>query len=210
MQARRPRDDEQRAATILVTPSAPLASVLLDRWWAVALRGALGVLGGLIALLWPEMTFAALVLLFGAYAFADGVFALVGAFARARPGVQRWPLVLEGILGIGAGLVTVFYPGITAAVLLAAIAAWAIVGGIFEIIEAVRLRKEIRGEWLLALAGALSVVFGVLVVLFPAAGALSVVWLLGAYMVAFGALFIALGFRLRRAALRRRAEPAPA
>lgn len=190
-----------------MAPARVVESVLAERWWAVAVRGALAVLFGGIALLWPGITFAALVLVFGAYAFADGVVALVSAFTEARPERRRWPLVLEGLLGIGAGLVTVFYPRITAVVLLAVIAGWAIVGGIFEIVEAVRLRRQIQGEWLLGLAGALSVAFGVLLALFPEAGAVSIVWLLGAYALAFGALFMVLAARLRRAARARRPRP---
>jgi uncharacterized membrane protein HdeD (DUF308 family) len=217
MQPRQPRrderavDGERAAAGIPVVPTAAaLQSALVRAWRLVTLRGVLNVLVGLLALLWPGITFVALVLLFGAYAFADGVLALVSAFGRRQPGVRRWPLVLEGVVGIGAGLVTAFLPGITAAALLALVAAWAIVGGAFEIIEAVRLRKQIEGEWLLGLAGALSVVFGILVLLFPAAGALSVAWLIGAYALAFGVLLIALGLRLRRFARLERAPASPA
>lgn len=211
MQARRPTEDDRRPASAVAVEGVPVESVLVERWWAVALRGAVSVLFGLVALFWPGITFVALVLLFGAYALVDGVFALMAAIAQARAKRRRWPLLLEGALGIAAGLVTLFYPGITGIALLAVIAAWAIVGGIFEIVEAVRLRRQIEGEWLLALAGALSVVFGVLVVLFPRAGALSVVWLLGAYAIAFGAVLIALAFRLRSVArLLERPQPSRA
>jgi uncharacterized membrane protein HdeD (DUF308 family) len=199
MQARRPREGERAASGIPEAPSVGgIVSVLTGRWWAVLLRGILGVVVGLMALAWPGITLVALVLLIGAYAFADGILGLVAAFSRARPGTRRWPLVLEAVLGIGVGLVTAFYPGITVIALLALIAAWSVVGGIVEIVEAVRLRKQIEGEWLLALAGALSVAFGVLVVLFPAAGALSIVWLFGVYAIAFGVVLIALALRLRR------------
>jgi uncharacterized membrane protein HdeD (DUF308 family) len=216
MQARRPREADRAAATIPVASAEADESAIVGMWWAVALRGALNVLFGVLALVWPDVTFVALVLLFGAYAFVDGIFALVAAFSRSRRRAarrERGLLVLEGILGIGAGLVTVFYPGITAVALLVVIAAWAIVGGTFEIVQAVRLRKQIRGEWLLGLAGALSVAFGVLVLLYPAAGALSIVWLLGAYAIAFGAVLIALGIRLRRFGrdqAERAATPTPA
>jgi uncharacterized membrane protein HdeD (DUF308 family) len=199
MEPRRSTEGQRTESGIPVVQSAAaIQSVLVRMWWAVALRGALNLVVGVMALVWPGPTFVALVLLFGAYAFADGVLALVAALSRRQPGARRWPLVLEGVVGIGAGVVTAFLPGITAAALLALVAAWAIVGGGFEIVEAVRLRKEIEGEWLLGLAGALSVAFGLLVLLFPAAGALSVVWLFGVYAIAFGVVLIALGFRLRR------------
>jgi len=126
---------------------------LTTNWWAVVLRGVLAILFGLLAWLTPGITLAALVLLFGAFAFTDGVFAIVSAIRRQgeRP---WWSLVIEGMAGIAAGLVTLFWPGITALALLFVIAAWAIVTGGLEIAAAIRLRKQITGEWLLALAGA--------------------------------------------------------
>jgi uncharacterized membrane protein HdeD (DUF308 family) len=170
---------------------------LSHNWWAVVLRGIAGVVFGAITFLSPGISLAALVLLYGAYAFADGVLAIISAVRRHGAAEPWWILLLEGIAGIAAGVVTVLWPGITALVLLYLIAAWSLVTGAFEIAAAIRLRKAITGEWLLILSGILSIGFGVLLVLFPAAGALVLVIWIGAYALVFGALQIALGIRLR-------------
>jgi uncharacterized membrane protein HdeD (DUF308 family) len=170
---------------------------LVRNWWAVALRGLFAVLFGLAALLWPGMTLAVLVILFGAYAFVDGVFAVIAAVRAAQAG-QRWgAFVLEGVAGILLGAAALFWPAITALTLVVLIGAWAVVTGILEIAAAIRLRRELTNEWLLALAGALSVVFGVALLVQPGAGALALVWLIGAYALVFGVLLLGLAFRLR-------------
>jgi uncharacterized membrane protein HdeD (DUF308 family) len=174
--------------------------VLARNWWALALRGLLAVLFGLAAFLWPGISLVALVTLFGAYALVDGIFAIVSAFRTS----EWWPLLLEGIAGIAAGVITFLWPGITAFALVYLIAAWAIVTGIFEIIAAVRLRKAIENEWLLGLGGLASVALGVIMIAAPGAGALGLVWAIGAYALVFGVTLIALGFRLR--GLQERAE----
>ncbi|MBV8678596.1 MAG: HdeD family acid-resistance protein [Planctomycetaceae bacterium] len=171
--------------------------VLARNWWALVLRGLFAVLFGIIALAWPGITLGALVLLYGAYALADGVFAIASVMAGRTWGRPWWSLLVEGLVGIAVGIMTFAWPGITALVLLYLIAAWAFVTGIFEIVAAIRLREEIRGEWLLALSGILSVLFGVALVIWPGAGALALIWVIGAYAIAFGVLMIALGFRLR-------------
>lgn len=171
--------------------------VLARNWWALVLRGLFAVLFGIMALAWPGITLGALVLLYGAYALADGVFAIAAVMAGRTGGRPWWSLLVEGLVGIAVGIMTFAWPGITALVLLYLIAAWAFVTGIFEIVAAIRLREEIRGEWLLALSGILSVLFGLALVIWPGAGAVALVWVIGAYAIAFGALLIALGFRLR-------------
>jgi uncharacterized membrane protein HdeD (DUF308 family) len=172
--------------------------VLARNWWALALRGLCGVLFGIAAFAWPGITLGALVLLYGAYALVDGVFNVAAAvIGRPSGGMPWWALLLQGLLGIAVGILTFLWPGITALALLLLIAAWATVTGVFEIVAAIRLRKEIRGEWLLALSGILSVLFGLALVINPLAGALAVVWLIGAYAFASGVLLIMLGFRLR-------------
>jgi uncharacterized membrane protein HdeD (DUF308 family) len=166
-------------------------------WWALLIRGLAAVVFGALALIWPGITLTVLVLFFGAYALVDGIFAVISAFNHRAGHDRWWVLLLEGLIGILAGILTFIWPGITAFVLLFFIAAWAILTGILEIVAAVRLRHEIADEWLLALAGVVSLIFGIIIALFPGAGALAVVWLIGAYAIVFGLLLIALAFRLR-------------
>lgn len=173
-----------------------LATQLANNWWVVALRGVLALLFGVALLVWPGPGLAALVILFGAYAFVDGVFSVVAAFRAAGENRRWWPLALEGVTGIAAGGVAFLWPGITAIVLLYIIAAWAVVTGIFEVVQAIRLREEIENEWWLALSGVLSVLFGLFLMFFPGPGALAVVWIVGAYAVLFGIMLLALAWRL--------------
>lgn len=170
---------------------------LARNWWAVFLRGAAGILFGVATFFAPQISLAVLVLVFGAYALVDGALAIVSAIRRRGTSDRWWVLLLEGLVGVAAGLVTFLLPGITALALLALIAAWALLTGALEIAEAIRLRKVITGEWLLALGGIASIALGVLLVLFPGAGALAVVLWIGAYALFFGALLVALGLRLR-------------
>lgn len=172
-----------------------MLSALTANWWALLLRGLLAVLFGLIALFMPGITLAALVLVFGAYALVDGVFALVAGIRGT--GGSRWVLIIEGVLGVLAGLVTFVWPGITALVLLYVIAIWAIFTGVAEIVTAIALRREIEGEWALILGGALSVIFGIILAVLPGVGLLSLVWLVGIYAILFGIALIVLAFRVR-------------
>ena len=166
-------------------------------WGWVALRGVIAVLFGVFAFIAPGITLAALIIVWGAFAFADGALALIAAFKVRDQGKPFWSLLIVGLLGIAAGVVTFFWPAMTALVLLAFIGAWAFVMGIFQIVAAIRLRKEIEGEWLLALSGALSVLFGLFVVFRPGAGALALIWVIGAYAIVFGVLLIGLAFKLK-------------
>ena len=173
------------------------AETLGRNWWAVLLRGLAALGFGLITLLAPGISLGALILLFGAYAFADGILAIISV-VRQRGKNDRWGLLLlEGIVGIGAALAAAILPGLTAVTLLFIIAGWAIVTGVLEISTAIVLRKQITGEWLMVLSGIASVLFGILLFVFPAAGALVVVLWIGAYAVVFGAILVALAFRLR-------------
>jgi uncharacterized membrane protein HdeD (DUF308 family) len=171
---------------------------LARNWWALALRGLAAILFGILAFAWPGITLFVLILFFGAYMLVDGIFSIVAAVRAAGEEERWWLLLIQGILGVLAGLVAFFWPGLTALALLYFIAAWAIVTGILEIVAAIRLRREIEGEWALGLSGALSVIFGVLLIVLPApAGLLSLVWLVGAYAVATGVLLLILAFRVR-------------
>jgi uncharacterized membrane protein HdeD (DUF308 family) len=187
----------QPASTTTITPR-PVLNQLARSWWLVLLRGIAGIVFGLLALAWPGITLLMLVLFYGAYALVDGVFSLIAAFAGKGEGGPTWWLILVGILGIVAGLVTFFLPGISAVVLIMVIGAWAVVCGIFEIIGAIQLRKEIDNEWLLILSGIVSVLFGLGVLIFPGAGALALVWVIATFAIAFGILWIVLAFRLRK------------
>jgi uncharacterized membrane protein HdeD (DUF308 family) len=173
-----------------------MVQTLARNWWAVVLRGVAGVLFGLAAFFWPGVTLLVLVALFGAYALVDGIFNVVAAI-RGADTDRWWLLLISGLLGILVGVWTFFWPDVTALALLYLVAAWAVVTGVLEIVAAVRLRKEIEGEWMLVLSGLLSVLFGVYVAFFPGAGALAIVWIIGAYALVSGVLLIALGFRLR-------------
>jgi len=174
-----------------------LLETLATRWWLLLLRGLAAVAFGALALVWPGPTIVVLVLLYGAYALVDGVLAIAAAISARGTGAPTGWLVLIGVAGIAAGFATFFWPGITALVLLVLIAVWSILHGILEVVGAIRLRREIEGEWLLVLSGLLSVAFGILVLARPGAGALALVWLIGAYAILFGVLLIVLSLRLR-------------
>ena len=176
----------------------PMLHALAKNWWLVLLRGIAGILFGVLAFVWPGLTLLTLVLFYGAYALVDGVLALIAAFTGGAKPVPSWWLILIGIAGIAAGLVTFLWPGITALVLIFFIGGWAIAHGIFEIVGAIKLRKEIDNEWWLILAGALSVIFGLIVLIAPGAGALGLIWMIGAYSIVFGVLLVGLSLRLRK------------
>jgi uncharacterized membrane protein HdeD (DUF308 family) len=170
----------------------PMAREIIDRWWLLVLRGVASILLGIAAFVWPGITLLILVILFGAYLLVDGVLAVVaGAMGRS------WLLVLEGAAGVIVGVLTLVWPGITAVVLLFLTAAWAILTGVAELVAAYRLRRIVRNEWLLILLGVASILFGILLVIRPGAGLLTLVYLIGGYCLLFGVLLVALGLRLR-------------
>jgi uncharacterized membrane protein HdeD (DUF308 family) len=178
-----------------------LLNTLCRVWWLVLLRGIAAIVFGILALAWPGVTLVSLVLLWGAWALVDGVTALVAGW-KARDGAKpMWQIVLVGLVGIAAGVLTFLMPGVTAIALLIMIAVWAIVSGVFQIIAAIRLRREIANEWMLILSGALSVVFGALMIISPGAGALAVLWVIGSFAIAFGVLLVILAFRLKKHAV---------
>jgi uncharacterized membrane protein HdeD (DUF308 family) len=174
-----------------------MLSDLSRNWGLLALRGALAVIFGVVAFVWPGITFEALVLLFGAYALVDGVIMLGYGLQAAGASENGWPLAIGGILGIAAGVFTFIRPDAMALALVYVVGAWAIVTGLLEIVAAIRLRDVIDSEWLMGLSGVLSIVFGALVLAQPRAGALALAYLFGFYAVLAGITQIVLGFRLR-------------
>lgn len=174
-----------------------MLSLVSRDWWVYAVRGIAAILFGIMALVWPAPTLAVLVLLFGAYAFVDGV-ALLVALARgdvlAR--AHKWTTGIMGVLGIAVSIATLMWPGITALTLLYLVAFWAITMGILQIVAAIEFRREIDGEFFVVLGGILSIVFGGLLVAFPGTGLLSLVWLVGFYAELFGFSSLGIAYRL--------------
>lgn len=170
---------------------------LLQSWWILALRGVAGIAFGLLALLWPGVTLLTLVALFAAYALIGGGASVAGAIRNRKQDENWWVPLLLGLVSLGAAMVAVMHPALTALVLVLLVGANALVTGVLDVIGAVRLRKLIQHEVLLGLSGMLSIAFGTLVFLFPEAGALAVVALLSFYAIATGVLLLALAFRLR-------------
>jgi uncharacterized membrane protein HdeD (DUF308 family) len=165
-------------------------------WWALAVRGVAAILFGLAALIWPGLTLAVLIILYGAYAVVDGAFAIVAGL-RAGSGTRRWLLLAEGALGILAGLIAVLWPDITALVLLYIISFWAIFGGLLRIVGAILLRREIDNEWSMALSGVLWMLLGIVLVVLPGVGLVSLAWLIGVFALGAGVTLIVLAFRVR-------------
>jgi uncharacterized membrane protein HdeD (DUF308 family) len=177
---------------------------LARNWWLILLRGICAILFGVLAFIWPGITLLTLALLYGIFALIEGALALAAAIMGGAP-APRWWLAVVGLLGIAVGILTIIMPGITAFILVLFVAAWAIISGIMQIVGAIRLRKEIDNEWMLVAVGVISVAFGVLVALQPMLGALSLVFVIGAYAIIYGIALVALAFRLRG-----HSHPAPA
>ena len=169
---------------------------LARNWWLILLRGLFAILFGLLAFIWPGITLLTLALLYGIFALIEGALALAAAIMGGAP-APRWWLAVSGLLGIAVGILTIIMPGMTAFILVLFVAAWAIVSGIMQIVGAIRLRKEIDNEWILVAIGAISFAFGVLIALQPMLGALSLVFVIGAYAIIYGIALVALAFRLR-------------
>jgi len=167
-------------------------------WWMFVWRGAVALLFGVLALVWPGLTLLSLVVLFAAYALIGGGISLAGAVRSRKTDDHWWLALLLGLVSLGAGVIAILHPDLTALVLVLLMGANAIVTGILDIAVAIRLRKAIRGEWVLILAGLVSIVFGVLVFLFPAAGALALVWLISLYAIITGVLLLIAAWQARK------------
>lgn len=174
-----------------------LANTLARNWWKLLLRGVVAILFGVLAWLLPGISLTLLVLFFGAFVLVDGILGVWIAFSGRKETENWWELLLWGLVGIGIGILTFVAPGATAVAFVIFVAAWAIATGVLQIVVAIRLRKEIEGEWLLILSGLASVVLGILFMLQPGTGALAMVWLIGTYAVIFGVLLAILAFKMR-------------
>ena len=178
-----------------------MLTMLAKNWWVVALRGVIAILFGIALFLFPPVVIATMVLFFGAYAFVDGIGAIYTAIQH-RTQERWWLLLLEGILGVAAGILVFLYPvfaTISATLfVLYIVAFWSIFTGVTEIMSAIQLRKEIEGEFWLGLSGVLSLLFGILLLIInPADGILALVTITAAYAIAFGVMLLFLAFRLR-------------
>ena len=180
------------------TPFSPglVLHALAKNWWLVLLRGLCAIAFGILTFIWPGVSLFSLVLLYGAFALADGVVALMAAVSGNTP-APRWWLAIVGLAGLAAGAVTFLWPGVTVVVLQVFIACWAIVVGVVEIVGAIQLRKEIENEWMLIAAGVVSVLFGILLLAWPGVGLLTLLYAIGSYAIISGVLLIALALRLR-------------
>jgi uncharacterized membrane protein HdeD (DUF308 family) len=174
-----------------------MLEMLSRYWWAFVVRGIFAILFGILAYAWPGITLATLIIFFGAYVLIDGILLVIKTIGKWGERDDRWLLLLEGLLGIGIGVITFVAPGITAVALIFFIAAWSLATGVLEIATAIRLRKEIRGEGWMILSGIASIVFAILVMFFPGVGALGLLWLIAAYAIVFGVMLVILGIKLR-------------
>lgn len=175
-----------------------MLNLLARNWWLVEIRGVAAIAFGILAFLWPNLTLVVLISLFATFVLIDGI-ALLISVARAEPATRghRWSVALMGILGVGVGIATIILPGITALALLYLAAFWAITLGISQVVVALRLRREIAGELWLVIGGLVTALFGVFLLVFPGAGLLSLVWIVGAWAIVFGITNLVLAWRLR-------------
>jgi uncharacterized membrane protein HdeD (DUF308 family) len=185
-----------------------MLEMLSRYWWAFVVRGIFAILFGILAYAWPGITLTTLIIFFGAYVLIDGILLVIKTIGNWGGREDRWLLLLEGLLGIGIGLLAFLAPGVTTLVLVFYIAVWSLSTGVLEIATAIRLRKEIQGEGWMILSGIASILFALLLMVFPGVGALGLIWLIALYAVIFGILLLILGFRLRGA--RKISQPAKA
>ena len=179
------------------TAANPMLWFNEKHWWQIALRGFLALIFGILVLARPDVALFIFAYIFGAYAFVDGIFTLVAAVNyKAGAGRRTW-LFIRGIAGIVVGLITFFWPAITALALVILIAAWALVTGVMELVFAFRANQDSAIRWMFAISGILSLILGALMVAQPLIGALVIAVVIGAYAVLAGILLIILGFRLR-------------
>ncbi len=173
-----------------------MSDALARNWWAIALRGVLAIIFGIVTFVLPGATMLSLVFVFAAYALLDGIFAITSAIRSAQRH-ERWGLlVVEGVIDLIAAAVAVAWPGLTILTFVLVIAVWALVTGALMTVAAFRLQLD-HGRWWLVLGGLVSILYGVLLIIAPLIGALVLTWWLGAYALVFGVLLLVLAFRLR-------------
>jgi uncharacterized membrane protein HdeD (DUF308 family) len=175
-----------------------MMAILRQNWWTLALRGVIAMLFAVGAFVWPLATALAFVILLAAFAFVEGIFAFIGAFSWGLTGSQRLLLIVLGLLGLAVGVAAVMYPGITATVIVALVAWWAIVSGVIQFVVAIELRKVIKNDWLLIVGALLSILFGVLLLWRPLAGIITLSWLFGFYALLYGIVMLSLGLRAKK------------
>lgn len=201
-------DKQQKAAEnavsgtmfpVIAGSPAGFKAHLKKEWGWIALRGAAGILFGLMAIIWPLATIWALAIMWGIFALVDGASALMGGWDMHKQGSRWWPYLIFGLIGLAAGVLTLMWPAITAFVLVYVIAFWALFGGATQIAAAIRLRKEIQGEWLLALVGFIGILFGLLILFRPIPeGITAIAWVVGFYALITGVLYFMLALRVRK------------
>jgi uncharacterized membrane protein HdeD (DUF308 family) len=176
-----------------------MLALMAKNWWVIALRGVAAIAFGILTIVWPTLSLLGIVYLFGAYALVDGISSILAA-VRGEPATRGHGLLIAiiGFAGVIAGLIAFVNPSLTVITLLYVIGAWAIVVGVTQVVAAYRLRKEIEGEWLLAIGGVASVAFGALILIAPGAGVLSLLALIATFAIIFGASLLALAWRLRK------------
>ena len=174
-----------------------MVHILTRNWWMWLIRGIAAIVFGLLAWRWPGLTWITIAIFFGAYAFVDGIFAIVATVRAAETGQRWWPFLLEGIVGILIAAITFYDVRITIAALFLTIAAWAFLTGIVELVAAFQLRKHIANEIWLIVAGLASIAFGVLMLFYPIVAAITIIYIIAAYAVIFGIIMIAFSLRLR-------------
>ncbi len=191
--------------------TAPPTDAPADRSaWMLIMRGTIAIAFGVLAVLWPDLTLLVLVALFAAYALLGGIVAIATGLRMRRTERKWWLPLLLGAISVAAAIYAVLAPSVTALVLVLVMGANAILTGVLDIAMAVRLRRALRGHWMLLLGGAVSILFGVAVIAVPTAGALAMVWLISFHAVLTGALLLGLGLRTRPAARQERLRPAAA
>lgn len=175
-----------------------LLGLISKYWWVMLLRGVFAIVFGIIAIVWPGLTLLGLIWLFGAYAIGDGAVEIWSGITNRGKHDRWWVEILIGLAGIVAGILVISWPGLSTVALMYLIAAWMLVMGVFQIVYAIRVRKEISNEVWIILSGALSVVLGLYFFAFPGDGAISLVWLIGIYAVFFGVLLVIFSFRAKK------------